>query len=110
MIRKVDIVDETIAESKILYEFKSVKEVPPGKFNDQFIKDLSNPDVTDLSQLKWVFDGRKSPANFTSNMDNAINNLPLTKELASKFIGSEDISMFRNYLKSESSNLFILAP
>ena len=35
------------------FEFKSVKEVPPPNFNDQFVKDLLNDDVKDLSQIKW---------------------------------------------------------
>lgn len=36
--------------------------------NEQFGKDLANPDVSDLSQLKWVFDGKKVPADFKSKM------------------------------------------
>ena len=35
------------------FEFKSVREVPPPPFDDQFVKDLQNKDVKKLSLLKW---------------------------------------------------------
>ena len=56
------------------FEFKSVKEVPPPPFNDQFVKDLLNDDVEKLSQIKWIFDGKKIPAgsDFKKEMTNAI--------------------------------------
>lgn len=38
---------------------KSVQEIPPYNFVEQFSKDLLNDKVDDLSQLKWVFDGKK---------------------------------------------------
>jgi len=40
-------------------EFKSVKDVPPANFLEQFGKDLKNTEVSDLSQIKWIFDGKK---------------------------------------------------
>ena len=40
-------------------EFKSVKGVPPANFLEQFGKDLKNSEVSDLSQVKWIFDGKK---------------------------------------------------
>lgn len=30
-----------------------MREVPPPNFNDQFVKDLLNDEVKDLSQIKW---------------------------------------------------------
>ena len=56
------------------FEFKSVSEVPPKNFNDQFVKDLLNDDVKDLSHIKWIFDGKKIPAgsDFKKEMTNAI--------------------------------------
>ena len=36
-------------------EFKSVKDVPPTNFLEQFGKDLKNTDVSDLSQIKKLF-------------------------------------------------------
>ena len=38
---------------------KSVQEIPPYNFTEQFGKDLLKDKVNDLSQLKWVFDGKK---------------------------------------------------
>jgi hypothetical protein len=37
-------------------------EVPPPNFNEQFAKDLLIDEVTNLNQLKWIFDGNKIPA------------------------------------------------
>jgi hypothetical protein len=62
------------------FEFKSVSEVPPKNFNDQFVKDLLNGDVKDLSQIKWIFDGKKildgkkipAGSDFKKEMTNAI--------------------------------------
>jgi hypothetical protein len=39
-VRYMDVIDETIINKKIYYEFKSVIKVPPANFNTQFIKDL----------------------------------------------------------------------
>lgn len=108
MIRKVDVKDLTNSEAPILYEFKSVQSVPPGQFNSQFLKDLSNPDVSSLNQIQWIFDGRKAPSDFTTNIETAIDNLPLTEELALKFTGQYNLSAFRTYLKSEIPNIFKL--
>ena len=64
-IRRVDVKVTNDGNSKdIFYEFKSVNDVPPTGFATQFVKDMDLIDVTDLSQLKWWFDGNK------------INNLP----------------------------------
>ena len=59
-IRRVDlkVYDENL-ERNIFYEFKSVQGVPPDDFFDQFGKDLANSEVDDLSQIKWIFDGKK---------------------------------------------------
>ena len=108
-IRRADVVDETDSAAKVYYEFKSVLSVPPGKFGDQFIKDLSNPDVNSLDQLKWLFDGRKNPANFQDNMLDAIDNLELTEDLAEKFINTRDIELFRESIKDAFDEIFVLA-
>ena len=57
-----------------------MSEVPPKNFNDQFVKDLLNGDVEDLSQIKWIFDGKKildgkkipAGSDFKKEMTNAI--------------------------------------
>ena len=69
---------------RIFYEFKSVKTVPPKDFAEQFMKDLNNAD--NLSQIKWIFNGSKNPVDFKKNMLEAIDKLPLTEDLARKFL------------------------
>ena len=97
----------------IFYEFKSVIKVPPGKFTSQFIKDLSHQDVTDLRQLKWIFDGGKNPEKFIENMKNAIMDLPddKLKTLANKFIKDIDkptASDLKKLLIKQQDNIFKL--
>jgi hypothetical protein len=54
--REIDLMVEGI-----YYEFKSVAaaSLPPDKFKIQFYKDLMNGNITNLSQIRWIFDGRK---------------------------------------------------
>ncbi|WP_335966824.1 fibronectin type III domain-containing protein [Galbibacter sp. PAP.153] len=86
-IRRVDVIDLSDVDNFIFYEFKSVKDVPPGHFKEQFIKDLEI--AKNLDQIKWLFDGRKAPPNFKENMLKAIDELPLTDQLARKFLPGE---------------------
>ncbi len=96
---------------KRFFEFKSYKSVPPDNFAEQFIKDLNNPDIVDLKQLKWLFDAAKNPANFEANMKAAIDGLPLTNDLAKKFVKdiqnptANDLKVF---LKDEFFEIFKL--
>ena len=53
-------------------EYKSVKDVPPANFLEQFGKDLKNSEVSDLSQIKWIFDGKKVTQD---ELTNAVNNV-----------------------------------
>jgi hypothetical protein len=54
--------DLKVGGSKIIfYEFKSVLNVPPVGFANQFLKDLRLADVSSLDQIKWYFDYRKIP-------------------------------------------------
>ena len=58
-------------------EFKSVKDVPPSNFLEQFGKDLKNSEVSDLSQIKWIFDGKKvTQDELTNAVNKAIDKLP----------------------------------
>jgi len=86
--RFIDVTDETFSFNKIFYEFKSVKTVPPKDFAEQFMKDLSNAD--NFSQIKWIFNGSKNPFDFRKNMLEAIDKLPLTDNLAKKFLRTVD--------------------
>ena len=58
-------------------EFKSVKDVRPSNFLEQFGKDLKNTEVSDLSQIKWIFDGKKvTQQQLTDAIKKAIDELP----------------------------------
>ena len=107
--RYVDVSDITNNSEKIFYEFKSVLKVPPGDFSEQFMKDLTN--AKNLSDIKWIFNSAKNPANFQQNLINAINDLPLTNELARKFIPSNPsatISDLKDLLGVKFNQIFKL--
>ena len=113
--RFIDVTDETITSSKVFYEFKSVKTVPPKDFVEQFMKDLSNAD--NLSQIKWIFNGRKNPVDFKKNMLDAIDGLLNTKDInkiqhlekiAEKMTGFKNINMLRKKIKENFELTFEL--
>lgn len=85
-IRYVDVLDES-ANPNIFYEFKSVKTVPPGKFKEQFLKDLNN--ATSLDQIKLVFDKNKNPSqvgkSFVDSMKDAIKGLNIPVEISRNY-------------------------
>ena len=56
--RIADMVVEYPNRSKVYYEFKSVKNLPPKDFIQQFSGDLTRPNFN-TNNLKWVFDGKK---------------------------------------------------
>ena len=78
-------------------EFKSVKDVPPANFLEQFGKDLKNTDVSDLSQIKWIFDGKKvTQDELTETMRNTIEEWNVPKDLVRKFRPiDEDVAIFK---------------
>lgn len=67
-VRRSDAVVSEAGQLKKFFEFKSYGSVPPDYFGTQFINDLNNPEITDLSQLKLIFDAAKKPANFETRM------------------------------------------
>ena len=60
--RYVDVQDNRVITAPILYEFKSVQDISPADFATQFTKDLSSPNVSQLSQIRWIFDHDKMDA------------------------------------------------
>lgn len=107
--RYYDVVVGTIGNNAKYFEFKSVKTVPPGEFNKQFINDLNNSDVTNLSQIKWYFDNDKNPANFVTNMENAIDGLDnsLIANFLPKF-GVNTPVQLKIVLKRDLNTIFLL--
>ena len=78
-VRRMDVTVGTV-ENMVYYEFKSVTNIPPKNFAEQFLKDLEI--ANDLSQIKWYFDGRK-----TSTLNKELFLEELEKvEIDSKFI------------------------
>lgn len=106
-VRYMDTKDNTNELSPTLYEFKSVQTVPTDNFNAQFIKDLSESNVTDLDQIKWIFDRVKSPSNFTGDLTRAVENLPLTTFMANKF-GMANVSELKTEIIARFDDIFIL--
>lgn len=49
------------ANGPVYYEFKSVKDLPPRDFVEQFGKDLSRDNFS-VDNLRWIFDGKKIQA------------------------------------------------
>ncbi len=103
--RFVDVADITNSRRVKYYEFKSVKKVPPGHFNEQFIKDLNN--AQSLDDIKWIFNGTKNPPNFKENMLKAIDGLPLNQRLFDKF-QVETADELKDLIESQFENIFKL--
>ena len=106
--RFVDLSDISNQNKKIFFEFKSVATVPPTHFDIQILKDLTN--ANSLDQIKWIFNGAKNPPNFRVNLLNAIDNLPLTDDLARKFLGRNNatINDLKDLLELKFDDLFKL--
>ncbi|MET3028632.1 fibronectin type III domain-containing protein [Flavobacterium sp. UW10123] len=109
------VVDDAVSiggrSRKKYFEFKSYSKVPPTDFAKQFLNDLNNADIIDLKQLQWMFDAAKNPPDFVTNMKNAIDNLPLTDEIAKKFLKDVEnptVSKLKKYLKEDFDEIFKL--
>jgi len=78
-------------------KFKSVKDVPPANFLEQFGKDLRNTEVSDLSQIKWIFDGKKvTQQKLTEKMRKTIEDWSIPDDILIKW-GYKDAPMrFKN--------------
>ena len=82
-------------------EFKSVKDVPPSNFLEQFGKDLKNSEVSDLSQIKWIFDGKKvTQQQLTDAIKKTIDEWKVPKEISDKWNLNdiEDVQTFKKQL------------
>lgn len=89
----------------IYYEFKSVAKVPPAHFAEQFLKDLQNAD--NLDQIKWIFDGKKNPANFKQKMLDTIDKMTFNDDLLKKF-NVDDIDELKDLIETNFDKIFKL--
>ena len=87
------------------FEFKSVKEVPPSNFNEQFVKDLLNIDVKDLSQIKWIFDGKKISKKDLEALKNRIKTMDIPDE-AAKNVGLETVGELKGKIEKHFYEIF----
>ena len=83
--RIADMVVEYPNRSKVYYEFKSVKNLPPKDFIKQFSGDLTRPNFNiDMENLRWVFDGRKISPKDLQKLRKALEGIKEVKQQASK--------------------------
>ena len=83
-------------------EFKSVKDVPPANFLEQFGKDLKNTEVSDLSQIKRIFDGKKvTQQQLTDAIKKTIDEWKVPEDIKRKWLNPERTEeMFKEELLS----------
>lgn len=77
-----------------------MRKVPPTNFNDQFVKDLLNKDVTKLSQIKWIFDGEKIKKADLEALKNRIDALDIPDPAWEKF-GMSSAKELKEKLKTD---------
>ena len=82
--------------------------MPPAKFNEQFVKDLSRIDVNDLTQIQWIFDGAKSPPDFKSNLLNVVDSLEIPSTVIFKFTGTTNKKDLIDLISEQFEEVFIL--
>ena len=87
------------------FEFKSVKEVPPNNFNEQFVKDLLNEDVKKLSQIKWIFDRKKISKKDLEALKNRIKTMDIP-EKAAKNVGLETVDRLKAEIEKHFYEIF----
>ena len=70
------------------------------------MNDLTN--ANSLDQVKWIFNGAKNPPDFRTNMMDAIDNLPLTDNLAKKLLDNPNATkaLLKNQLKTDFDEIF----
>ena len=94
-VRRMDVTVGSV-ENMVYYEFKSVTNIPPKNFAEQFLKDLEI--ANDLSQIKWYFDGRKI---------STLNKELFLEELEKVEIKRELIEKWINDSRQQSKDYFI---
>ena len=81
--RIADMVVEYPLESRVYYEFKSVKNLPPKDFIQQFSNDLTRLNAR-MDNLKWVFDGKKIQAKDLQKLRNKLESV-ITDDMARNY-------------------------
>lgn len=81
--RIADMVVEYPQGGRVYYEFKSVKNLPPKDFIQQFSGDLTRPNFS-IDNLRWVFDGKKIQAKDLQKLRNKLESI-ITNKMAESY-------------------------
>ena len=68
---------------------------------------MANSKVTDLSQIRWIFDGKKVPADFKSKMMEEIKKIEVRDDVCKKF-KMKDLGGLINEIGNEFDNIFLI--
>ena len=79
----VDMVVEYPQGSRVYYEFKSVKNLPPKDFIQQFSNDLTRLNAK-MDNLRWVFDGKKISSKDLQKLRNNLESV-ITDDMAKNY-------------------------
>ena len=94
-------------ENMVYYEFKSVTNIPPKNFAEQFLKDLEI--ANDLSQIKWYFDGRKISTLNKELFLEELEELEIRRELIEKWLNNprqQSKDYFINFVSDNFDRIF----
>ena len=86
-VRRMDVTVGSV-ENMVYYEFKSVTNIPPKNFAEQFLKDLEI--ANDLSQIKWYFDGKKISTLNKELFLQELEKVEIKRELIEKWVGEAE--------------------
>ena len=104
--RIVDVVVDAKSVYPYYYEFKSVTNIPPKNFAEQFLKDLEIAD--DLSQIKWYFDGRKISTLNKELFLEELEKVEIDDKLISKWTSNLQESTKKSFLEFIDDNFNII--
>ena len=104
--RIVDVVVDASSTRPCYYEFKSVTNIPPHDFAQQFLKDLEI--ANDLSQIKWYFDGRKISTLNKELFLEELEKVEIDDKLISKWTSNLQESTKKSFLEFIDDNFNII--
>ena len=104
-VRRMDVTVGSV-ENMVYYEFKSVTNIPPKNFAEQFLKDLEI--ANDLSQIKWYFDGRKISTLNKELFLEELEKVEIDDKLISKWTSNLQESTKKSFLEFIDDNFNII--
>ena len=104
-VRRMDVTVGSV-ENMVYYEFKSVTNIPPHDFAQQFLKDLEI--ANDLSQIKWYFDGRKISTLNKELFLEELEKVEIKQELKQKWMKDSDYQTKADFITFVSTNFELI--